>query len=51
MELLEPDRIAELLSSLGERLELARTPLSDGFRQELLGALRYLGVEDADLGD
>lgn len=24
---------------------------SDGFRQELLGALRYLGVEDAGLGD
>lgn len=24
---------------------------SDGFRQELLGALRYLGVEDVGLGD
>jgi len=24
---------------------------SDGFRQELLGALRYLGVEDVSLGD
>ena len=24
---------------------------SEGFRQELLGALRYLGVEDVDLGD
>lgn len=66
MELLEPDRITELLRALGERLALTRTPvelvviggsaltilgLVERPTQELLGALRYLGVEDAGLGD
>ena len=35
---------------LAARWAITQDP-SDGFRQELLGALRYLGVEDAGLGD